>query len=57
MVADDEDDRDAIGPGLEQRHRRVEQADGAVHGDEHRLAGGLGVAVRHGDARLLRAGR
>ena len=46
-------DRHAIGPGLEERHRRVEQADGAVNDDQHRLAGGLGVAVRHGDGRFL----
>ena len=53
VVSDDQDDRHAIGPGLEERHRRVEQADRAVHDDEHRLAGGLGVAVRHGDGGFL----
>ncbi len=53
MVSNDEDDRNAIGPRLEQCHRRVEQTDGAVYRDEHRLAGGLGVAVRHRYGRLL----
>ena len=53
VMANDDHDRDAIGPGLKQRHRRVQQPDGPVNGDQHRLAGGLGVAVRHRDGGLF----
>ena len=45
--------RHAVAPGVEDRHRRVHQADVGVHHRPHHLSGGLGVAMRHGDGRLL----
>ena len=56
-VAGDDEHRNAIGVGVVDRHRRVLQTDVAVHDRQHRLAFDLGVAVRHGDRRLLVAAR
>ena len=56
-VAEDDVDRDAIGVGVVDRHRRVLQADRAVGHHHHRLALDLGVAVGHGHRRLLVAAR
>ena len=56
-VAGDDEHRHAIGVGVVDRHRRVLEADVAVHEREHRLAFDLGVAVRHRDRRLLMAAR
>ncbi len=47
------DNRGAIAPGVEDRHRRMHQPDIAVDDRAHRPAGHLGVAVRHRDGVLL----
>ena len=49
-VTDDGEHGNAVAPRLEQAHRRVQQADRAVHQRHHRLAGRLGVAVCDGRA-------
>jgi hypothetical protein len=49
IVATDHDQRNAVGPGVVDRHGGVHQADGAVAEHHLRLAGGLEVAVRHRD--------
>ena len=53
IVAADQDDGHAVGPGVVHRHGRMLQADGAVHQRHLRLAGGLEVAVAHRHRRLL----
>ena len=52
-VAEDDVDGHAVGVGVVDRHRRVLEAHGSVRHHQHRLAGDLGVAVRHGDRRFL----
>ncbi len=47
------DDRHAIAPGVEHRHRRVLQTDIRMHCGRDRLAGDLGVAVSDGDGGFL----
>ena len=47
------DDRHAVAPGIEHRHRGVHQADIRMHGGDHGLAGDLGVAVSDGDGGFL----
>ena len=47
------EDRHAVAPGVEDRHRRVHQPDIAVHDRAHRAAGRLGIAVRDRDRVLL----
>ncbi len=56
-VADHDIDRDAVAPGVVQRHAGMLEPDGAVAHHRHRLAFHLGVALRHVDGDLLvRAG-
>ena len=47
------ENRHAVAPGVEDRHRRMHQSDIAVHDRAHRAAGHLGVAMRHCDGVLL----
>ena len=53
VVAAHHDHRHAVAPGVVERHRGVLHADRAVEQQAHRLAGDLGVAVRHAGAALL----
>ena len=46
-------DRHAVAPGVEDRHRGVQQADVGMHRSGHRLAGDLGVAMRDRDRGLF----
>jgi hypothetical protein len=43
------DHRCAVTPGIEQPHHPVQEPDIAVQDAGHRLAGGLGIAVRNRD--------
>ena len=52
-VAGKEQHRNAVAVGVVDRHRGVLRADGAMHDRGHRLAGNLGVAVRHSDRHFL----
>ena len=49
MIADDDVNRNAVAPGVVNRHGGVLESDGAVSHDEKRLAFDLGVAMSHGD--------
>ena len=51
----DDEDRHSVDIGVIDRHAGVQQADEVVQDHRHRLAGGLGVAVRdlHGDLLVL----
>jgi len=52
-VSGEDHHRHAIGPGIEDRHRRMLDSDTAVDHRAHGLACGLGVAVCHRHRRLL----
>ena len=49
----EDDDRHAVAPGVEDRHRAVHQPDIGMDCRPHRAAGDLGIAVRDSDRRLL----
>ena len=53
VVAADDDHRHAVAPGIVNAHRRMLQADGAVHQRHQRFAGNLEVAVCHADGGLF----
>ncbi len=52
-IAAEDQNRDAVAPGIVHRHGGMLQADDAVAGHRHRLAFDLGVALRHVDRDIL----
>lgn len=51
--ADEGDERRTVSPGVEERHRRMQESDGVVQPHGHRRARHLDEAVRHGDSGLF----
>ncbi len=52
-IAGEEQHRNAVAIGVVDRHRGMLRADSAVHDRGHRLAGDLGIAMRHSDRHFL----